>query len=190
MLRIYDATPGEGTQQHYLCIDKKKRQITLTDPSALAANTAATQERGPMVAAPKIFAFDNLFTHEDSQTDVSASALAEVIPAVLEGTDGCLLTLGYPNAGECRDAAAFDFDCVFIRLVFPPRRSIEDNVRLGCANERVGGDSVRDRLALQGNQRATPEVGRPVLRSSERAGGECDEARYDVEGSPGRACNR
>lgn len=100
MLRIYDAPPSDSTQPHYLCIDKKKRQITLTDPSATAANTVATQERSPMVAAPKIFAFDNLFTHEDTQADVSSSALAEVIPAVLEGTDGCLLTLGYPYAGE------------------------------------------------------------------------------------------
>lgn len=108
MLRISDGAPGEGGHQqpqHYLCIDKKKRQITLTDPSALAANTAATQERSPMVAAPKIFAFDNLFTHEDTQADVGASALSEVIPAVLEGTDGCLLTLGYPNAGMFDPAA-------------------------------------------------------------------------------------
>lgn len=100
MLRISDAAPTDSTQPHYLCIDKKKRQITLTDPSTITNNSAATQERGPMVAAPKIFAFDNLFTHDDAQTDVCASALAEVIPAVLEGTDGCLLTLGYPNAGK------------------------------------------------------------------------------------------
>ena len=31
--------------------------------------------------------------------DVCASALSEVIPAVLEGSDGCLLTIGYPNTG-------------------------------------------------------------------------------------------
>lgn len=100
MLRISDSVPSETTQSHYLCIDKKKRQITLTDPATMAPNSAATQERAPMVAAPKIFAFDNLFTHDDAQSDVSASALSEVIPAVLEGTDGCLLTLGYPNAGK------------------------------------------------------------------------------------------
>lgn len=101
MLRISDAAPTDSAQPHYLCIDKKKRQITLTDPSTLSANAnAANQERGPMVAAPKIFAFDNLFTSDDAQTDITSSALSEVIPAVLEGSDGCLLTLGYPNAGE------------------------------------------------------------------------------------------
>lgn len=109
MLRISDAAPSASTKPHYLCIDKKKRQITLTDPATMAPCTtaavttaAATQDRGPMVSAPKIFAFDNLFTHDDPQLDVSSSALSEVIPAVLEGTDGCLLTLGYPNAGSSR----------------------------------------------------------------------------------------
>lgn len=121
MLRISDSAPLDSTSPHYLCIDKKKRQITLTDPTTIpltittqaadetntsvsdgAGNTTTNvvQERGPMVAAPKIFAFDNLFTNDDVQTDVCSSALSEVIPAVLEGTDGCLLTLGYPGAGE------------------------------------------------------------------------------------------
>lgn len=100
MLRISESALTEVSQPHYLSIDKKKRQITLTDPTTSAASSsAASQERGPKVAAPKIFAFDNLFTDEDAQCDVTASALSEVIPAVLEGTDGCLLTLGYAESG-------------------------------------------------------------------------------------------
>lgn len=127
MLRISDAAPSDTTKTHYLCIDKKKRQITLTDPATMAPNTtattvAATTDRGPMVSAPKIFAFDNLFTHDDPQLDVSSSALSEVIPAVLEGTDGCLLTLGYPNAGLCRctfsSSVAVSTDEQFIFSIF------------------------------------------------------------------------
>lgn len=34
------------------------------------------------------------------QSDVCASALSEVIPAVLEGSDGCLLAMGYPGTGQ------------------------------------------------------------------------------------------
>lgn len=34
------------------------------------------------------------------QVDVCGSALSEVIPAVLEGSDGCLLAIGYPGAGD------------------------------------------------------------------------------------------
>lgn len=99
MLRISESAQTEGSQPHYLSIDKKKRQITLTDPTTSAPSSQASQERGPKVAAPKIFAFDNLFTDDDAQTDVTSSALSEVIPAVLEGTDGCLLTLGYAESG-------------------------------------------------------------------------------------------
>lgn len=99
MLRISDNTPADGAVPHYLCIDKKKRQVTLTDPATLVA-AASSQERGPMVAAPKMFAFDGLFTGDDTQSDVCSSALSEVIPAVLEGSDACLLTLGYPAAGQ------------------------------------------------------------------------------------------
>lgn len=102
MLRIADGQP-DGTNPHFMCIDKKKRQVTLTDPATAVSSTStatSSQERGPMVAAPKMFAFDGLFTCEDTQADVCSSALSEVIPAVLEGSDGCLLTLGYPQAGK------------------------------------------------------------------------------------------
>lgn len=100
MLRISDNAPSDTTSPpHYLCVDKKKRQVTLTDPATMAP-AASSQERGPMVAAPKMFAFDGLFTGDDSQSDVCSSALSEVIPAVLEGSDACLLTLGYPAAGK------------------------------------------------------------------------------------------
>ncbi|KAL9704196.1 hypothetical protein quinque_007714 [Culex quinquefasciatus] len=107
-----EPTPTPPTPS-YLTVDKKKRQVTLCEPqSGLAAAVAAaaagsnaatvTQERGPMVSAPKMFAFDALFTTEDSQHDICGSALSEVIPAVLEGSDGCLLSLGYPRAGQSR----------------------------------------------------------------------------------------
>ncbi|KAL1401572.1 hypothetical protein pipiens_006509, partial [Culex pipiens pipiens] len=90
MLRVSDDPPKPTTQPSgqeeptptptpsYLTVDKKKRQVTLCEPqSGLAAAVAAaaagsnaatvTQERGPMVSAPKMFAFDALFTTEDSQ---------------------------------------------------------------------------------------------------------------------------
>lgn len=72
MLRISDNPPEDPDIVNYLSIDKKKRQVTLTDPSTnLGAQTnAGAQERGPMVSAPKIFAFDSLFTAEDNQVSV------------------------------------------------------------------------------------------------------------------------
>lgn len=67
MLRVAD-NQNDSSNPSNMSIDKKKRQVTLSEPSSgAAAATTATQERGPMVAAPKMFAFDNLFTNEDSQ---------------------------------------------------------------------------------------------------------------------------
>ncbi|XP_058122608.1 kinesin-like protein CG14535 [Anopheles ziemanni] len=121
MLRVSDdppRQPGDTSQDQpapgsttttttatptYLTVDKKKRQVTLTETTGLHGSAATAQsERGPMVSAPKMFAFDALFTTEDSQQDICGTALSEVIPAVLEGSDGCLLSLGYPGAGQSR----------------------------------------------------------------------------------------
>ncbi|XP_055540135.1 kinesin-like protein CG14535 isoform X2 [Wyeomyia smithii] len=100
---VQSASAGGGGSSSYLTVDKKKRQVTLCETQTnLASSSAATPERGPMVSAPKMFAFDALFTTEDSQHDICGSALSEVIPAVLEGSDGCLLSLGYPGAGQSR----------------------------------------------------------------------------------------
>ncbi|XP_017152577.1 kinesin-like protein GA13060 [Drosophila miranda] len=102
MLRVSDRAPDKDSngEPEFMALDKKKRQVTLTDPRNVCPPPQAAQERGPMVAAPKMFAFDNLFTAEDKQSDVCASALSEVIPAVLEGSDGCLLAMGYPSTGQ------------------------------------------------------------------------------------------
>ncbi|EDW04005.1 kinesin-like protein CG14535 [Drosophila grimshawi] len=97
MLRVADRA-DPGAEHDFMALDKKKRQVTLTDPKNVCAPQA--QERAPMVAAPKMFAFDNLFTADDKQSDVCAAALSEVIPAVLEGSDGCLLAMGYPGTGQ------------------------------------------------------------------------------------------
>lgn len=127
MLRISDSSPANAT--HYLSIDKKKRQVTLTDPTA-AVPSASTQDRSPMVAAPKMFAFDGLFTCDDPQADVCSSALSEVIPAVLEGSDGCLLTIGYPAAGNTYIPDVI-LSIIHNICFFFLYRTNENNVRIG-----------------------------------------------------------
>lgn len=66
MLRVADKSDSAVSESGcFMALDKKKRQVTLTDPKNVSAPQA--QERAPMVAAPKMFAFDNLFTAEDKQ---------------------------------------------------------------------------------------------------------------------------
>lgn len=75
MLRVSDNNPtadGDKSASSYLSIDKKKRQVTLSEPTtqnAASQSSSGTQDRGPMVSAPKMFAFDALHTSEDSQVN-------------------------------------------------------------------------------------------------------------------------
>lgn len=84
------AGSGGGPENKFINIDQKKRQITFLEPSTSAAplststpgsssgenaNTASTSvaavlDRAPMVSAPKIFAFDGLFTTDDPQVSL------------------------------------------------------------------------------------------------------------------------
>jgi kinesin family member 26 len=69
MLRVSDNQPEGEKSVSYLSIDKKKRQVTLSEPTSAQTPQSSTsaQERAPMVSAPKMFAFDAMHTSEDSQ---------------------------------------------------------------------------------------------------------------------------
>lgn len=65
MLRVAgDGHTAEDTAS-FLSVDKRRKQITLFDPAL--CGTQAPEDRRVGVAAPKMFAFDSIFTHEDSQ---------------------------------------------------------------------------------------------------------------------------
>ncbi|KAK1131885.1 hypothetical protein K0M31_016033 [Melipona bicolor] len=93
MLKV---SPGEGGS--FFNADKRKKQVTLVDPTA--GQSSSADDRRPTVAAPKMFAFDAIFTEEDSQTEICSSALTDVIHAVINGTDGCLFCFGHAGLGE------------------------------------------------------------------------------------------
>jgi len=62
MLRV---SPGDGGS--FFNADKRKKQVTLIDPAS--GQSSSAEDRRPTVAAPKMFAFDAIFTEEDSQVD-------------------------------------------------------------------------------------------------------------------------
>jgi kinesin family protein 26 len=67
MLRVSDNPPDGDKSASCLSIDKKKRQVTLSEPTTTQNAASSGADRGPMVLAPKMFAFDALHTNEDSQ---------------------------------------------------------------------------------------------------------------------------
>ena len=102
---IDDSKVGNSS---FFQMDKKKRQVTLFDRTSMknesipssTMNSSDNNERRIDVAAPKMFAFDGLYTDEDSQNDVSTCALTDTIHSVVNGTDGCLFCFGHANLGK------------------------------------------------------------------------------------------
>ncbi len=91
-------------QQHFV-MDKKRRQVTLLDPSSSSCNSNNKE----VVSAPKMFAFDGLFTDEDPQSEVAASALSDAIhAAVVHGADGCVFSFGHAALGKTRTMVGAD----------------------------------------------------------------------------------
>ncbi|XP_067010239.2 kinesin-like protein CG14535 [Anabrus simplex] len=110
MLRVYGgantAPDSNGvsstlssTSSSFFSIDARKKQVTLFDP-ALCGGSSAPEDRRVGVAAPKMFAFDAIFSQDDSQTEICSSALTDVIHAVINGTDGCLFCFGHARLGK------------------------------------------------------------------------------------------
>ncbi|CAG9859814.1 unnamed protein product [Phyllotreta striolata] len=90
--------PDAERHNNFLALDKRKKQVTLIDPAV--CNGLTPEDRRVGVAAPKMFAFDAIFSQDDSQTEICAGVLTEVIHAVINGTDGCLFSFGQVGLGK------------------------------------------------------------------------------------------
>ena len=93
------AQDSSSSHPHFQ-MDKKKRQLTLMDPSSTSAQRCGEGSEEGRISAPKMFAFDGLFTEEDRQSEVSSSALSDTIHSVVNGTDGCLFCFGHASLGK------------------------------------------------------------------------------------------
>ncbi|XP_076032332.1 uncharacterized protein LOC143020049 [Oratosquilla oratoria] len=98
---LVEVTCTSPSSSKILSVDRRKKTLTLHDPGA-ASNSSASNGEGSRVgvAAPKMFAFDGIFTNEDSQTEVCCAALTDVIVAVLRGCEGAVYSFGQPNLGQ------------------------------------------------------------------------------------------
>ncbi|CAG9113929.1 unnamed protein product [Plutella xylostella] len=98
MLRVGAAGEGPFTSgSQTFSLDKRKKQVTLCEASAAPV---APEDRKLGVAAPKMFAFDAIFSQDDAQSEICSSALTDVLHAVINGTDGCLFCFGHAGLGK------------------------------------------------------------------------------------------
>ncbi|KAG9432605.1 hypothetical protein HZU67_05852 [Apis mellifera carnica] len=157
MLKV---SPGEGGS--FFNADKRKKQVTLVDPTA--GQSSSADDRRPTVAAPKMFAFDAIFTEEDSQTEICSSALTDVIHAVINGTDGCLFCFGHaglgkshtmlgtPEAGHTLGAIPCAIAWLFRGISEQRQRTgARFSVRVSCVELTTGQQQLRDLLAAHAN---------------------------------------
>ena len=76
------------------------RQITLLDPTVTRGGDIPIEDRKVGVAAPKMFAYDGIYSTDDKQQEISAACLTDVISAVINGNDGCVFCFGHNNLGK------------------------------------------------------------------------------------------
>ncbi|XP_035703153.1 uncharacterized protein LOC110843535 isoform X2 [Folsomia candida] len=99
MLRVCE-NPEEASGPGILGVDQRRKQVTLIDPGGTGPNGITPEERRVGVSAPKMFGFDGIFSEDDDQAEICASAAAELVASVISGEDGCLVALGYCSAGK------------------------------------------------------------------------------------------
>ncbi|XP_043553472.1 kinesin-like protein KIF26A isoform X2 [Chiloscyllium plagiosum] len=101
MVRICPSQGANDTSESmsFLKVDSRKKQITLYDPS-VSGHSGSAHRRAPAVAAPKMFAFDAVFTQDASQAEVCSGTVAEVIQSVVNGADGCIFCFGHVKLGK------------------------------------------------------------------------------------------
>lgn len=95
MLRL---CPTSESSDSFLTIDSRKKQVTVYDP--LSCGTSTPAERRAGVSAPKMFAFDAVFSQDDTQAEMCSNSLTDVVQSVVNGNDGCLFVYGYPKLGK------------------------------------------------------------------------------------------
>ncbi|MBN3288792.1 KI26A protein, partial [Polyodon spathula] len=100
MVRICPSQGAHDTSESmsFLKVDPRKKQLTLYDP--LANGHSNSGHRRAVVAAPKMFTFDAVFTQDASQAEVCSGTVAEVIQSVVNGADGCIFCFGHVKLGK------------------------------------------------------------------------------------------
>ncbi|XP_058511493.1 kinesin-like protein KIF26A isoform X2 [Ochotona princeps] len=76
-----------------LKVDPRKKQVAFYDP-------VAGLRRGAAVTVPRMFAFDAVFPQDSEQAEVCSGAVADVLQAVVGGSDGCVFSFGQTSAGQ------------------------------------------------------------------------------------------
>nr|CAB3263279.1 uncharacterized protein LOC108949934 [Phallusia mammillata] len=87
----------------FLRMESNKKHVSVFTPP-----DPATGGRSDNPAAPKVYAFDSVFTHETTQSEICSASLVDVIQAVLNGADGTVFCYGQAYLGKTYVLAGSD----------------------------------------------------------------------------------
>ena len=205
ILRVANSGVIDERKTSFFKMDKKKKQVTLLAPDSLhrpataevdsaeeaaGAGAGDTQRRSLDVSAPKMFAFDGLYTDEDGQNELSAAALCDVVQvglhqlilisppprplqAVVGGTDGTLFCFGHANLGKSYTMVGSDESS---RTVSGSNNTIQ-NCALTIQYTAGGRHPHGGLLAVQGHQGAAARGGGGARVGAGVRGGDQDGGR-------------
>ena len=167
ILRVANSGVIDDKKSSFFKMDKKKKQVTLLAPDnqrdhCELAEADTEPRRGLDVAAPKMFAFDGLYTDEDGQTELSGSSLCDLLTSVVNGSDGTLFCFGHANLGKSYTMIGSDESSRTIGLIptaiswlFKAIKEKKDksgarfSVRVSACEIRGSQEEMRDLLASQ-----------------------------------------
>ena len=170
ILRVANSGVIDEKKTAFFKMDKKKKQVTLLAPDnqrdhCELAEAETEARRGLDVAAPKMFAFDGLYTDEDGQTELSGSSLCDILTSVVNGSDGTLFCFGHANLGKSYTMIGSDESSRTIGLIptaiswlFKAIKEKKDksgarfSVRVSACEIRGGQEEMRDLLGSQTEQ--------------------------------------
>ncbi|OWA53616.1 Kinesin-like protein KIF26A [Hypsibius exemplaris] len=103
LLRV--AGPAEDAGSAWMTIDQRRKQVNLLDPSMMSSGT---RSRSALPLAPKMFSFDSIFAPDSTQNEICSAALVDLIQAVVNGVDGCLISYGHSKLGKTYNVVGCD----------------------------------------------------------------------------------
>ncbi|CAK6431719.1 unnamed protein product [Pipistrellus nathusii] len=157
MLRVWPApgAPRCAEAAGFLKVDPRRKQLTLYDP---AAAPGSAPRHAAAAAVPRMFAFDAVFPPDSEQAEVCAGSVADVLPSVVSGAHGCVLSFGHAGLGKSytmmgRDSAPQSLGVMpcaiawLFRLIGERRERTGTRFSVRVSAVEVCGQGLRDLLA-------------------------------------------
>nr|XP_018669453.2 kinesin-like protein KIF26B [Ciona intestinalis] len=92
MLRV-NRVHGQSSKQEFIRVEGNKKHVSVFVPEEFSKQPNAR-------LAPKVYAFDSIFTEQSSQSEICKTSLVDVIQSVLQGADGTVFCYGQANLGK------------------------------------------------------------------------------------------